>query len=71
MSAPSAGREMARLRLAVIFTLLAVVLSFALLIKETAYLFTFFMFLGPALLLTAVVLLGWNILEELRTKKVL
>ena len=39
--------------------------------KETAYLFTAFMFLGPPLLLAAVVLLGWNILEELREKKVL
>ena len=35
-----------RLRLAVILTLVAVILSFALLIKETAYLFTAFMFLG-------------------------
>lgn len=60
-----------RLRLAVVFTLIAVILSFALLIKETAYLFTFFMFLGPALLLASVVLLGWSILEELREKRVL
>jgi len=29
------------------------------------------MFLGPTLLLAAVVLLGWNVLEELREKKVL
>ena len=63
--------RMWRLRLAVIFTLIAVILSFALLIKETAYLFTAFMFLGPALLLAAVVLLGWSILEELREKRVL
>jgi hypothetical protein len=60
-----------RLRLAVISTLVAVLLAFALLLKETAYLFTAFMFLGPALLLAAMVLLGWSILEELRSKKVL
>lgn len=65
------GRTDWRLRLAVVFTLIAVLLSFALLVKETAYLFTFFMFLGPLLLLAAVVLLGWSILEELRAKKVL
>jgi len=65
------SRAVLRLRLAAICTLIAIALSFALLIKETAYLFTLFMFLGPALLLAAVVLLGWNILEELREKKVL
>lgn len=59
-----------RLRLAVLLTGLAVALAIALLVKETPYLFTAFMFLGPALLLAAVVLLGWNILEELRAKKV-
>jgi uncharacterized membrane protein len=71
MSAPPAERMVLRLRLAVIFTLVAVILAFALLLKETAYLFTAFMFLGPGLLLAAIVLLGWNILEELRAKKVL
>ena len=65
------ARRVLRLRVAAIFTLIAVILSFALLIKETAYLFTTFMFLGPALLVAAVVLLGWNVLEELREKKVL
>ncbi len=71
MSANPPIIRMWRLRLAVIFTLIAVILSFALLVKETAYLFTTFMFLGPALLLAAVVLLVWSILEELRAKKVL
>lgn len=70
MSSP-AERAVLRLRLAAICTLVAIALSFALLIKETAYLFTTFMFLGPALLLVAALLLGWNILEELREKKVL
>ena len=64
-------RAMFRLRLAVLLTALAVVLSIALLIKETAYLFAAFMILGPTLLLAAVVLLGWNILQELRARKVL
>ena len=71
MSSSPAERAVLRLRIAAIFTLIAVILSFALLIKETAYLFTTFMFLGPTLLLAAVVLLGWNVLEELREKKVL
>jgi hypothetical protein len=66
-----ASAAMLRLRLAVLLTALAVVLAIALLIKETAYLFTAFMVLGPALLLVAVVLLGWNILGELRAKNVL
>jgi len=70
MSAPHAA-EMIRLRLAILLTALAVVLSIALLIKETAYLFTVFMILGPALLLLAMVFLIWNILTELRAKKVL
>ena len=71
MSSSPAERAVLRLRIAAIFTLIAVILSFALLIKETAYLFTTFMFLGPTLLVAAVVLLGWNVLEELREKKVL
>ena len=71
MSATPEQKAVWRLRLAAIFTLIAVVLSFALLMKETAYLFTLFMFLGPLLLLAAVVLLGLSILEELRAKKVL
>jgi hypothetical protein len=69
--ARASAKTMARLRLAVLLTGLAVALSIALLIKETAFLFTAFMFLGPGLLLAAVALLGWNILEELRAKKVL
>ncbi len=71
MSATPEQRAVWRLRLAAIFTLVAVILAFALLLKETAYLFTAFMFIGPLLLLAAVVLLGLNILEDLRAKKVL
>ena len=62
---------MTRLRLAILLTGLALVLSIALLIKETAYLFTVFMILGPTLLLLAMIFLVWNILSELRAKKVL
>jgi hypothetical protein len=60
-----------RVRLAIVFTAVALVLGATLLIKETAYIFTAFMFLGPTLLLAAIVLLGWTILEELREKRVL
>ena len=71
MSDPNSPKAILRLRLAVLLTALAVVLSITLLIKETAYIFAAFMILGPLLLLCAVVLLGWNILSELRAKKVL
>ncbi len=64
-------RGFQRLRWAVALTSFAVLLSAALLIKETAYLFAAFMFLGPALLLVAMVLLVWTILDELRSKRVL
>ena len=60
-----------RLRWSVVLAAIAVILATALLFKETAYLFTTFMFLGPALLLAAVVLLGWTILEDLKAKRVL
>ncbi len=73
MTAPSAapGRGMFRLRLAVLLTALAVVHAFALLVKETAYLFAGVMIVGPALLFAAVVLLGSVIFTELRAKQVL
>ena len=69
MTAPSGA--MRRLRLAVLLTGLAVVLAFALLVKETAYLFSAFMILGPLLLLAAVVLLASVIFTELRSRQVL
>lgn len=71
MSDPNSPKAIVRLRLAVLLTALAVVLAITLLIKETAYIFSIFMILGPLLLLVAVVLLGWNILAELRAKRVL
>jgi predicted membrane channel-forming protein YqfA (hemolysin III family) len=71
VSDPNSPKAILRLRLAVLLTALSVVLAITLLIKETAYVFSIFMILGPLLLLVAVVLLGWNILAELRAKKVL
>jgi hypothetical protein len=71
LSDPNSPKAIVRLRLAVLLTALAVVLAITLLIKETAYIFSIFMILGPLLLLVAVVLLGWNILAELRAKRVL
>jgi len=49
----------------------AVVLGLTLLIKETAYLFTGFMVVGPALLGFGAILLVVVILRELRARKVL
>lgn len=50
---------------------LAILLALILLIKETAYTFVLFMFVGPPLLLIAVVALGWVIYTELRARHVL
>ena len=59
------------IRLAILVTALAVVLGLTLLIKETAYLFTGFMVVGPALLGFGAILLVVVILRELRARKVL
>jgi zinc transporter ZupT len=59
------------LRVALVATLVAILLALVLLIKETAYTFVIFMFLGPPLLLLAAGCLVWVILQELRMKKVL
>jgi hypothetical protein len=59
------------LRLAILLTGLALVLAISLLIKETAYVFSVFMFVGPVLLLAAVLLLGFVIFKELRHKQVI
>ena len=64
-------RGFQRIRLALALTAVALLLATALLIKETAYLFSTFMILGPALLLVAIALLGWTIVDELREKRVL
>jgi uncharacterized membrane protein YqjE len=59
------------LTVALALTALSLLLAIVLLIKETAYTFVVFMFLGPVLLLLAVAGLGWVIFQELRAKKVL
>jgi hypothetical protein len=59
------------LRIAAVAAMVALILSSVLLIKETAYTFVVFMFLGPPLILVAAVALGWVILQELKAKKVL
>jgi hypothetical protein len=59
------------LRLAILSTAIAVAIALALLIKETAYVFSVFMFIGPVLLLIAMLLLGFVIFKELRAKQVI
>ena len=59
------------IRLAILATAVALVLGLALLIHEDPYVFTAFMVLGPVLLGTAFLLLGWTILRELKDKRVL
>jgi len=74
MSSPQTAvdrRAAKALRIAAIATIIALVLSITLLIKETAYTFVVFMFLGPPLILVAAIALGWVILKELKTKNVL
>ena len=63
------GRQV--LTIALVCTALSLLLAIVLLIKETAYTFVAFMFLGPVLLLLAVAGLGWVIFQELRAKRVL
>ena len=46
-------------------------MGLSLLYKETPYVFTAFMVLGPVLLAAAFLLLGWTIVQELKDKKVL
>jgi Na+/proline symporter len=67
----ASAKEAKALRVAAIATMVMLALAIVLLIKETAYTFVVFMFLGPPLLLLAAGLLGWVILRELRAKKVL
>jgi len=59
------------IRVAITLTAVALVLALMLLYKETPYVFTAFMFLGPLLLAAAFVLLGWVIFQELKSGKVL
>ena len=64
-------RGLPAIRLAVLMTTVALLLGLALLFKETPYVFTAFMVLGPVLLAVAFLLLSWVIFQELRAKKVL
>ena len=68
---PSPEREIKAVRLAIIVTAIAVILGLALLIKETPYIFTAFMVLGPLLLGIAFLLMIWVIVGELRAGKIL
>jgi hypothetical protein len=70
-AAPSPDRAIKVVRLAIIATVIALLLGLALLIKETPLVFTAFMVLGPLLLGIAFVLMGWVILGELKSTKVL
>jgi hypothetical protein len=59
------------IRISVLMTAAALGLGLALLLKETPYVFTAFMVLGPLLLAAAFALLSWVIVRELREKRVL
>jgi hypothetical protein len=64
-------RALRAVRVAILATAVALLIGLALLFKETPYVFTAFMVLGPLLLGIAFVIMGWVILGELRENKVL
>lgn len=64
-------RPLLAIRLAIVATAIALVLGICLLFKETPYVFSAFMMLGPVLLGLAFLLMAWVILGELKTKKIL
>lgn len=68
---PGPARIALAIRVALLATGFAVLLGLALLLKETPYVFTAFMVIGPLFLAISFVLLGWVILQELRAKNVL
>ena len=68
---PRHDQRIRALRVATSATLVAILLAIVLLIKETAYTFVVFMFLGPPLILVGAAALGWEIYQELKAKKVL
>jgi hypothetical protein len=59
------------IRWALFATAIALCLAFVLLLRETAYTFVLFMFVGPPLLAVGALLLGVVIWRELRAKEVL
>jgi hypothetical protein len=59
------------LKISLLLAGLAILLALILLIKETAYTFVLFMFVGPPLLVVAGLSLGWVIYTELRARHVL
>ena len=64
-------RPLLAIRLSIVATGIAVILGICLLFKETPYVFSAFMMLGPLLLAIAFVLMGFVILGELKANKVL
>jgi hypothetical protein len=64
-------RPLLAIRVSIVATSIAVILGICLLFKETPYVFSAFMMLGPLLLAIAFVLMAWVILAELKASKVL
>jgi hypothetical protein len=64
-------RGLRALQFSLLLAGLSIILALVLLIKETAYTFVLFMFVGPPLLLAAALALGWVIYTELRARNVL
>ena len=64
-------RPLLAIRVSIVATAIAVILGICLLFKETPYVFSAFMMLGPLLLGLAFILMAWVILAELRSEKIL
>jgi hypothetical protein len=62
---------MTQLRVAMLCTALGLLISLALLVRETPYTLTAFMFLGQPLLLVGMLLLLISVVTELRRRGVL
>ena len=59
------------IRLSIASAILGILFCLALLVKETPYTLTAFMFLGQPFLALAFVLFAWKVFHELRRKKLL
>ncbi len=59
------------IRLSIASAALGLLVCLALLIRETPYTLTAFMFLGQPLLAVAFVLFAWKVFRDLRTKELL
>jgi hypothetical protein len=71
MSSPSPARVPQLVRLSIAFAVAGIVFCLLLLIRETPYTLTAFMFLGQPLLAIAFFLYAWKVFRDLKHKELL